>query len=556
MRILNTVAVAFLLVWTCSGTFQAIGQSQKVVASDGAVNRGFGRAVAIDGTTAVVGAQFNDTGSAYVFTLQNGVWVEQQKLMVRDDPNGGLERFGQSVALSGDRIIVGAPFTGAFIFVRENGVWGELQQLARPAGSPASFGRSVAIDGTTAMVGATEDEEPGSAYVFTQDGGLTGAWSLRQRLSPSDSHPTDSFGWSVALNGGRAIVGAPNHGELSEGAAYVFVRQGDDWVEQSKLAASDAAPAHQFGVSVDIDGFRAIVGTEGAGSAYVFRLVGVIHVGFTWVQEAELTEPLSANANNFDFGMDVALSGNTAVVGAPYSDGHPSPAHVFRLGPLGWFHAAELTASDQYYEDAFGYSADVSNDRVIVGSPLDQNQRGLNAGSAYFYDLRIRRPRLTIYLYPKPNPAKIGDPFSWIMDVRTAGDPLKTTLGVFAFTADGRSQLLNRMTAAFPPDPIFSPDPVHETLSVFFTPAFPRGLPPALGFLLVMFDTATGEQIAVSADAIGVDRAVDPALALLLKQRAAVFARSLTLGALNALRMGRLENLQDGQPLPGLRSAQ
>ena len=181
-------------------------QQAKLTASDGAGGDWFGFSVAVDRDTAVVGAALDGVGgnasqgSVYVFTRSSGSWTQQQKLTASD--GAASDWFGRSVAMSGDTAVVGAPFDddngtdsgSAYVFTRSSGSWTQQQKLTAPDGAASDrFGISVAVDGDTAVVGAYldtigGDREQGSAYVFTRSGG---SWTQQQKLTASDGAAGD-----------------------------------------------------------------------------------------------------------------------------------------------------------------------------------------------------------------------------------------------------------------------------------------------------------------------------------------------------------------------------
>jgi hypothetical protein len=313
----------------------------KLTASDGARHDDFGRSVALSGDTALVGAKDAaaagvDGGSAYVFVRSGTTWSEQAKLTASDAADN--DHFGSSVAVSGDTAVVGAKdadaagsFSGsAYVFVRSGTTWSQQAKLrASDAERNQSFGVSVAVLGDTALVGASDDDDAGpgsgSAYVFVRSGTT---WSQQAKLRASDAAAFDRFGWSVALSGDTALVGASDDdddGNVS-GSAYVFVRSGTTWSQQAKLRASDAAALDRFGFSVAVSGDTALVGVSlvddsgFSGSAYAF-----VRNGTTWSQQAKLTP---SDPTVFDrFGLSVAVSGHTALVGA-----HENNAPAFESG--------------------------------------------------------------------------------------------------------------------------------------------------------------------------------------------------------------------------------
>ena len=252
-------------------------EQQKLIASDGEAGDQLGYSVGISGNTVVAGAYAddtagNETGAAYVFTRSAGVWTQQRKLTASDAAGG--DRFGWTVGISGDTVIAGAPRDddvgsasgAAYVFTRSGGVWSEQQKLtASDAAGGDVFGWSVAVDGETAAVGAVIDDtgvtDSGSAYVFTRSAGV---WSEQQKLTASDPATGDAFGWSIAASGDTAIVGAheDDDGGTGSGSAYVYTRSGAVWTEQQKLTASDGNAVDSFGESAAVSGDTVVVGAH------------------------------------------------------------------------------------------------------------------------------------------------------------------------------------------------------------------------------------------------------------------------------------------------------
>ncbi len=169
----------------------------------------------------------------------------------------------------------------------------EFKLTASDAAAGDVFGFSVALSGDTALVGAVGDDDAGSfsgsAYVFVRSGT---SWIQQAKLTASDAASNDIFGGSVALIGDTALVGAAGDDDAGSvsGSAYVFVRSGTTWTEQAKLTASDAAAGDRFGIAVALNGSTALVvapndddAAFSSGSAYVF-----VRSGTTWSQQAKL----------------------------------------------------------------------------------------------------------------------------------------------------------------------------------------------------------------------------------------------------------------------------
>ncbi len=356
------------------------------------VNSGdhFGWSVAVSGDIVVVGAYQEDSsttgvnsspnelatdaGAAYVFVRSGSTW-SQQAYLKASQVNAG-DKFGWSVAVSGDTVVVGAIYedsstTGvnsspnelatdagaAYVFVRSGSTWSQQAYLkASQVTGYDQFGYSVAVSGDTVVVGAPNEDSSttginstpdelasysGAAYVFERSGS---SWNQQAYLKASQVNAGDFFGWSVAVSGNTVVVGAwfedssttgvnstPNEGASAAGAAYVFVRSGSTWSQQAYLKASQVNGGDWFGNSVAVSGDTVVVGVPNeasstmgvnstpnelatdAGAAYVF-----VRSGSTWSQQAYL-KASQVNAGDV-FGWSVAVSGDTVVVGAIYED--------------------------------------------------------------------------------------------------------------------------------------------------------------------------------------------------------------------------------------------
>ena len=346
-------------------------QSAKLTAGDGAACDYFGEFVAVSGDTAVVGAPFDDIcetndqdqGSAYIFVRTGTVWIEAAKLTASD---GAMDdRFGSSVSISGDTVVVGAVLDGddpvsasgsAYVFVEPVGGWtGNLTETAKlTASNPAlgdSLGDSVSISGDTVVAGASGDDDngmnSGAAYVFVEPGGGWVTMTETAKLTASDGAEHDSFGGGVGIGGDTVVVGArqddDNGGD--SGSAYVFVKPGGGWAtmtETAKLTAADGADGDRLGSSVAISGDTVVVGaprheicTGNRGSAYVF-----VEPGGGWgsvpdPQTGTTKFSASDGAGNDGLGASIEISGDTVVAGASGDDIDlnldQGSAHVFDL---------------------------------------------------------------------------------------------------------------------------------------------------------------------------------------------------------------------------------
>ncbi|NBC16096.1 MAG: hypothetical protein GVY18_02130, partial [Bacteroidetes bacterium] len=241
------------------------------------------------------------------------------------DPAPSLERavqdgFGQAVAVSGDLALVGEGGSlvteGVVLVYRRDaaGAWTEVQQLTAPdAGRGDGFGQAVALDGDVAVIGApTRDDGAGKAYVFEVDAD-SDQFVAVATLQAEQAAPGDGFGSAVAVSGGAVLVGAPQ--ARGTGAAYAFRRTADgSWTAEGRLHQNGLADGDFFGWSVALDGDWAFVGAQfrqGTGTVEVFRYDGQD----TWIADDTLVG--STAEDGARFGFAVALDGDVAVVGAP-----------------------------------------------------------------------------------------------------------------------------------------------------------------------------------------------------------------------------------------------
>ncbi len=300
-------------------------------------------------------------------------------------------RFGQSVAISGTRAVVGAPFglnaasvqTGtAYVFELGPNGWDFQAQLLAPDGADFDdFGVSVAIDGDHILVGADSTDGPqsgavGAVYSFDWSGTQ---WIAKQKLRASDGASGGFFGCSVALRGDTAVIGrfwdsaAAPHG----GSAYVFSHNGSSWSQAQKLVASNATNEDNFGWSVALSDTRVVVGAperfDNAGST--FTQFGQVYVfeksGATWSQTKILTEAVPVQWDQL--GISVAIDHDRIIAGA-WRDNFSPPisgvgsAHVFEWNGASWSESI-LAASDPQSEAEFGASVAIEGDYAVVGTP-------------------------------------------------------------------------------------------------------------------------------------------------------------------------------------------
>lgn len=389
-------------------------------------------------------------GAKYPITIDPTVSAAYLKAA---EPGAG-DLFGGAVDVSGDIVVVGAPWEGsastgvngdqtddsapasgaAYVFVRQGAGWVQEAYLKASNTDPSDyFGESVAVSGNTIVVGARGESsqgrgvgapqgnnlspDSGAAYVFVRQAG-SGSWSQQAFLKSSNADPGDHFGLAVDLHGDTVLVGAlgedsnsagvngvqSDNSLIVAGAAYVFVRSGGVWTQQAYLKASNPDPGDGFGMSVAVFGDRVAIGARGesgsssgvngpqvdnamsrSGACYVFKRTAGI-----WSQEAYVK---ASNPNPVaGFGFSVALSGDALVVGVPWEANAASgvgadqsdwsawgtgAAYVFRHDGATWHQEEYLKAANAGFDDRFGRSVAISGDLILVGAPQED---GAGAG--------------------------------------------------------------------------------------------------------------------------------------------------------------------------------
>ncbi len=445
------------------------GQEAYVKAPNTGLGGRFGGAVAISGDTMVVGAPGEDggatgvngpqgdtsapeSGAAYVFVRSGGTWTQQAYLKASN--TDARDWFGSAVAISGDTIVVGAPQEdsaaigiggdaaddtsedagAAYVFVRSGTTWTQQAYLkASNTGAGDYFGTSVGISGDTIVVGARYEDSPasgidgfqgddqilfqgsGATYVFVRSGT---AWTQQAYIKASNPGWGDMFGWSLAVSGDTVVVGAlhEDSGALGvngvqadetgrdSGAAYVFVRSGTAWTQQAYLKASNAAANDSFGIAVAASGDTIVVGAM------------------------------------FESSGATGVNGDESDSSAPTA----GAAYVFVRSGTTWTQQAYLKASNTGTYDQFGLSVAVSGDAIVVGTMMEgsaavrvngdgANDDALDSGAAYLF---VRSgttwaPRA----YLKASNTEEADAFGW--SVAISGDTVVVGAGNECSSATG-----------------------------------------------------------------------------------------------------------------------
>jgi hypothetical protein len=332
----------------------------------------FGAAVAISGSTALVGAPGHGGGRAYVFTATAAGWTQTAEVQGSDtaagDNIGAGDNFGAAVAISGSTAVVGAPSHGggrAYVFTRTATGWTQTAELKdSDTGQNDEFGTALALSAATLVVSAPGDADAaGRVYVFVDSAGV---WKQTAELKGADTAANDQFGESVAVSGPTVAVNAPSHLPTSVGqsvgAVYVFTRTARGWIQQDELVGNvntygPVALAQYLAVS----GRSLLVGTSSLGRPdNLGNVFGFSESGRGWQPAGRLTVPGFGNA----FSGAVTMTGSRAVVGFGYGT-RGDGALLFDGTASGWKLSGVLKGSKG---DLSVGSVAMTNSAVIVGA--------------------------------------------------------------------------------------------------------------------------------------------------------------------------------------------
>jgi hypothetical protein len=381
------------------------GQLSEISAVAGGPNAAYGASVAISGSTAVVGALYQtangnaEQGVVYVYAKSGSSWVQQAEFTSAD--GASYDSFGASVAISGSTIVVGAPNHmvqgvnddgAAYVFTKSGTTWNQTAELTASDVSEANeFGSSVSVSGSTIAVGdpfrLVAGNYEGATYVFTKSGST---WSQKDELgSPADAI-RDLYGFSVSVSGTSLVVGSPYRTEDSgfdttQGAVDIYTLSSNGIGKlNAEVTNSDGATGDNFGASVATTGTDVLVGAPFHDSEAGGAYV-FAKSGTTWAQQAELTFPAGSAA-----GWSVALSGSVAVVGAPGQqvgpNVHQGAAYVFAKSGTSWVGKGTATASNGAAGDELGVSVSVSGTTAIAGAPDHTIGSNADQGTAYLFE--------------------------------------------------------------------------------------------------------------------------------------------------------------------------
>ncbi len=382
-------AILALLVLISFGSTPAAAQTFRAPTPDPTTLTGFGRAVAVSNNAVFIGepqtARFpgephNAPGTVFVYTAgADGTWTESTRLTASDTQLD--DQFGETLATDGTTLVVGATQKNdgkgaAYVFVRDkfSGMWQQTARLVADDGTEGDqFGTSVSVNGDAILVGASHQaEETGASYVFQR--GADGAWMQTAKLLSNDAETGDRFGSSVAIEGNHALIGANRHNQRA-GAVYAFRLEKDTWKQAQKMEADSTSPG-SFGTRLRIQGNEALVtalSQQFNGAVYVYR-----EEGGTWTSAGTLNRAEAVGHSGF--GLGLAFNGDEIWVGAAGLNGQSGMVYLFqRAEDNTWAESAQLSPPDGRTGGLFGAAVDARGDVGAVGAFAADYQAGIAA---------------------------------------------------------------------------------------------------------------------------------------------------------------------------------
>lgn len=380
----------------------AVVQEQRITPTPRITSQIFGLTLDFDGVTIGAGAGFeNNTftgaGAAYLFTRNAGVWTQQLRLFDPSPEFGGS--FGSALELEGPTLLVSAPGHSAsgtdaagllYAYELQGAAW-TLVQTIEPT-TPIEggfFADAIALEADLLAVGAW-------ASAFPSAGGfadrlisiyerVAGQWQHQATLAAPAAYSNGFTATAdVAVDGGRVFVGGSREltpGGIDAGAVFVIEKIAGTWQQTATIRPADASARFEFGASVAADAGRVAIGAQNETEAGLLR-AGAVYLhefdGGAWTLVARLTSDV-LDDNDY-FGVDIALRGNTLVIGAQQADPLPFSRHgyakVFHLGGLTISAPLTLEPADGEPHDIFGWAVAVHGDRAVIAAPFETTNRG------------------------------------------------------------------------------------------------------------------------------------------------------------------------------------
>ncbi|ANB16474.1 FG-GAP repeat protein [Dokdonella koreensis] len=383
-------------------------ENQKIVASDGSELQRFGESVALAGDTAMVGTNDTVTGrsAVYVFRRSAGSWTEVQKLQASDGAAGDQARFGASIALDGTTALIGADNAtvggsagqgAVYVFTASGGHWTQVAKLTAADGAAGdAFGNAVALSGGAALIGAhkaqTNGHARGAAYLFT---GAGGSWSQTQKIRGVDTRNGDAFGWRVAFAEDSIIVSAQLAFMDFPGALYFFKPSDTGWVQKQKVIGELYS---NLGQSLAANGNRLVAGAPTLGTEGVIYVY--TQIDGVWRRSHTIASPEGEEFASFGYSVGITDTAIVASATAANVNGQSwaGAGYVFTEANQAWRYDQKLIASDATSNDSLGTTAAIDGTTVLLASGVASPGGQFLQGAGYFFTALTgtRQPAATV----------------------------------------------------------------------------------------------------------------------------------------------------------------
>jgi hypothetical protein len=372
-----------------------ISNAYETILGDESIQAGehFGYAVGISGDYAIVGAKQDcedqiRSGAAYIYHREGHQWIKETKIKASEPVKD--EYFGYTVDIEGSTAIIGTYFGNgaAYIFEKSSDRWVQKKRLSPCSDGNAHFGQSVSISGNTIVVGAPQDgnSDQGSAYIYVKE---NEEWKHQDTIQQNSYGASQRFGYSVSIDGDYVAVGIPYavNSNYYNGHVLVFFRSQGSWSKIQDIPYYSSSHNY-FGFSVSISGQYLIGGCNNQNYAYIYKLNG---------QSFREIKRITPNDTASHFGNSVSISGSYAIVSASYDTDYLSSqgsAFIYKLIDDNCYFHSKILASDSASSDLFGCAVSITDDYAIAGAYNKNN----STGSSYLYTIS-EIPQYTISGY-------------------------------------------------------------------------------------------------------------------------------------------------------------
>lgn len=355
----------------------------------------FGRQIALNDNYAIVAVSGNGSSNGNVCSFENDNqdWRYETCLVVPEQYSNTTQNFAKSIALSEQRLMVGADIDGSgvvFVYQREDEQWQFSQAITQPSSpSPVEFAFSLASDQDHIIIGSPGKGSGNTGYVYIYQR-QEQSWTLEKIISADSSKHSGRFGQAIAYQDNYLIIGDSEHGRGKQGASYIYFYDDETWRKQAFLTGGSVTQNALFGSAVAISEQYALVGSprESHAQKSADKFLGSVYLYKRRLNNWELmTKLMPDELEKHDlFGTSLAIADERIVVGAQGDDNDRGRVYWYKLNNDTWQLDSDTSANSRAVNDHFGYALSLSNDYALVSSPDSDHSSGYD-GNAYLYSI-------------------------------------------------------------------------------------------------------------------------------------------------------------------------